>query len=113
MYKDVKHDKHTSIQTEGNDHCITSDPVTSAPAEKSSRYIDSKQSYSAVTSTNVIEDKRALIDVCALRQMLEKGELKSVQWIRKEKQLADPLTKGTASSDLLIGVLSGEVDFPL
>ena len=45
--------------------------------------------------------------------MLEKGELKSVQWIRKEKQLADPLTKGTASSDLLIGVLSGKVDFPL
>ena len=76
-------------------------------------YIDSKQTLAAVTSTNVIEDKRTLIDVCAIRQMLDRGEVNSVQWITKDKQLADCLTKSTASSDLLIRVLSGKLQVPL
>ncbi len=76
-------------------------------------FIDSKQTHDAVTSTNVIEDKRTLIDVCAIRQMLEKGEIAAVNWISKDKQLADPLTKCTASSELLIQVLSGDFQIPL
>ena len=35
--------------------------------------VDSKQTHAAVNSTNVIEDKRSLIDICILQQMLERG----------------------------------------
>ena len=76
-------------------------------------FIDSLQTLDAVTSTNVIEDKRTLIDVCAMRQMIERREVSSVQWIAKEKQLADCLTKSTASSELLVKVLSGKAQVPL
>ena len=76
-------------------------------------FIDSKQTFSALTSTNVIEDKRTLIDVCAMRQMLERREVSSVHWITKDKQLADCLTKSTASSELLVKVLSGKSQVPL
>ena len=73
--------------------------------------IDSQQTY-AVSSTNVIEDKRCYLDVCAVRQMIEREEVKEVRWLPKEKQLADGLTKAAASSELLMKVLSGEVNLP-
>jgi hypothetical protein len=74
--------------------------------------IDSKQTYDAVSSSNVIEDKRCLVDVCAAREMIERGEVKEVRRLPKELQLADGLTKSTASSNLLMKVLSGEESLP-
>ena len=43
--------------------------ITDSSCFPISCFIDSKQTHGAVTSTNVIEDKRSLIDVCAIRQM--------------------------------------------
>ena len=70
--------------------------------------VDSKQTHDAVNSTTVIEDKRSLVDICILRQMLERGEVKEVKWTSKYNQLADTLTKHTASAELLMNVLGGK-----
>ena len=63
---------------------------------------DSHQLYDAVHSIRPIQDKRLRVDMAILREMLEKQELKEINWISKEKQLADSLTKLGASSEKLL-----------
>ena len=65
---------------------------------------DNKSLCEAVKGTSVIEDKRLYIDICSLRQMLVNGEI-CVTLTSSKEQLADCLTKGTASSDNLLRVL--------
>ena len=62
---------------------------------------DNKSLVDAMQSTSVIEDKRLYIDICALR------EITKVKLTSSKKQIADCLTKGTASSDNLKGILCG------
>ena len=63
---------------------------------------DSHQLYDAVHSIRPIEDKRLRADMAILREMLEKQELKEINWISNKKQLADSLTKLGASSKKLL-----------
>ena len=49
------------------------------------------------SSTNVKEDQRLVLDVCALKEMLNNKEIDSINWVSKDKQLADPMTKAGAS----------------
>ena len=37
---------------------------------------DNKSLVTAVKSTKLIEDKRLFIDICALREMVQKGEIR-------------------------------------
>ena len=48
------------------------------------------------------------MDVCIIREMLDKKEVECVNWCPSEKQLADYLTKATDASTKLISVLNGE-----
>ena len=48
--------------------------------------------HDAAHTTNVLTEKRLLIDMASLRELIEKGELK-MEWIGNENQLADVLTK--------------------
>lgn len=68
---------------------------------------DNKSLVTAVKSTKVIEDKRLYIDICALRQMVQREEIAELHLTTSKEQLADCLTKGTASPDKLLQVLSG------
>ena len=70
---------------------------------------DNQSLCDAVHSTKTIEDKRLKIDIGILREMLHKQEISSIEWIDSDKQLADPLTKGGASSNKLIEALNGTV----
>ena len=45
--------------------------------------------------------------MCAIREMIEKGEIESVRLTLSGDQLADCLTKSTASSEKLVRVLEG------
>ena len=67
---------------------------------------DNKSLVTSVKSTKLIEDKRLYIDICALRQMLQKREISELQLITSKEQLADCLTKGTASPDNLLRAVS-------
>ena len=63
----------------------------------------------AVHSTKTKQDKQLKIDISILREMLHNREISSIEWIDSDKQLADPLTKGGASTNKLIEALNGTV----
>ena len=73
---------------------------------------DNESLHSSIHSTTTVADKRLLIDICCLRGMLTRKEVTEVQLTSSHHQLADCLTKSTASSDLLRRVIAGEVKLP-
>ena len=60
--------------------------------------------YEAVHSTNTVLERRLLIDLSILREMVERKEI-TISFIESEKQLANCLTKRGASCDTLINVV--------
>ena len=67
---------------------------------------DSMGLYKALYSTKCVQDKRLRVDMARLRQMIERREITQVEWVESSKQLADCLTKKTASSQSLLNVLN-------
>ena len=65
---------------------------------------DSQSITDHLQTTHVITDSRLRVDVARLREMVELNEI-DIQWIPKEKQLADPMTKAGASSVELLNIL--------
>ena len=43
-------------------------------------YTDSKLLLESVHSTKTLKEKRLKVDVCVIREMLEKKEIKSINW---------------------------------
>ena len=69
-------------------------------------YIDNKSLYDNLhSSTNVKEEKRLVLDIALLKEMMEKEEITSVTLVDTKDQLADCLTKQGASSEKLRGVI--------
>ena len=71
---------------------------------------DNKSLYDAVHSTKTVEDKRLKVDICALRDMMQRKEIHNVEWIESDNQIADSFTKAGASSSKLIAALSGHIN---
>ena len=65
--------------------------------------------FDEIHSTKTLENRRLKIDICSLRQKLSNGEIHAIQWISKEFQLADSLTKNEAPTSKLIAVLHGDL----
>ena len=62
------------------------------------------------SSTNVKEDKRLILDMCALKEMLEKKEIRSINWVENKRQISDSMTKVGASPTKLIQIIcSGNI----
>ena len=70
---------------------------------------DSKSLHDAVYSTKTLAEKQLRIELCAIRESLEKQEIHSVIWVCSEDQLADCLTKEGVSRQKLYCTLSGKV----
>ena len=68
-------------------------------------YTDSKSLIENLKSSNTVEDMSVRVEVARLREMVNLGEL-TYQWVRSQHNLADALTKRTASSEELLGVLA-------
>ena len=68
-------------------------------------YVDNKSLVETAHTSNVLADKRLLIDMAALREMIEKKEL-DLKWVRTDQQLADVLTKAGANKQKLVEALS-------
>ena len=66
---------------------------------------DNRGVHGALISTKAVKDMRLRVDMAYLKQMLEKQELEKVLWIHSAEQLADCLTKKTASSKALLNCL--------
>ena len=71
---------------------------------------DNKSLLDSVHSTKTLKEKRLLVDICIIRDMLQKKEISSVNWCTSKAQLRDCLTKPTASPSRLISVLHRECD---
>ena len=71
--------------------------------------VDSKSLYDAVYSSNNPAEKRLKVELCSIRESLEKGEIQSVKWVVSKDQLADCLTKEGASKEKLYDVLNGKI----
>ena len=71
-------------------------------------YTDNKSLLDSLYSTKNLKEKRLKVDVCIIREMLDKKEIESINWCSSEKQLADCLTKASASCTKLISVLHEE-----
>ena len=67
-------------------------------------HTDNKSLYDALSTSNMLTDKRLRVDMAALREMNDKGEI-IFRWISSSNQLADVLTKRGSSKQKLLDVL--------
>ena len=65
---------------------------------------DNMSSYQAINSATSVEEKRLRVDIAAIRECIKNKEV-SIEWVSKENQLADVLTKQGADSTKLAQVL--------
>ena len=68
-------------------------------------YTDSKNLVQATNSKSLVEDHRLRIEVAALKESVEIGEVSKVTAVPGKEMLADCLTKRGASAKLLLDVL--------
>ena len=67
---------------------------------------DNKSIVDAMVSTKKMNSPMLTIDTLILREHLENGRIASVEWVKGDEQLADPLTKLGVCSDKLKVALS-------
>ena len=70
-------------------------------------YTDNDSLYNNLKTSNVVTEKRLNMDLMIIRDMLEKHEIHSVEWVSHEDQLADSLTKKGASCTKLLRAIQG------
>ena len=74
-------------------------------------FTDNKSLYDSMHTSNLVTDKRLRVDIFALREMQENGEV-NFRWLNSSCQLADALTKKGASKQKLLDVLgTAHLDF--
>ena len=61
-------------------------------------YTDNKSLHQAVHSTTAVRDDLLILDIAVIKEFIQKQEVQGIHWIPGTKQLADCLTKRTASS---------------
>ena len=76
--------------------CITIPPIKC--------HTDSQSLFDHLATSHVVTDSRICVDIARIKEMVDIAEI-VVQWIPKEKQLADSLTKAGASTRRLLDVL--------
>jgi len=61
---------------------------------------DSYSLYECLVKLRTIKEKRLMINIMALRQSYERRELTEVQWINRQDNPADAMTKATLNKIL-------------
>ena len=74
-------------------------------------FCDNNNLVKAVHSSTNLEDKRLVIDISVLRDLVQQRELTAFLWVETKCQLADTLTKRGASDKLLVDVLNKKLHF--
>ena len=68
-------------------------------------YVDNQSVVDTLYSTKAVDDKRLRIDIGAIKHLMQRNEVTSVQWIPGKKMLANVLTKRGAASFYLLELL--------
>ena len=74
-------------------------------------YCDNRNLVDCIKSCTSIEDKRLLVDVSVLRDMVSHGEINDIKWVSTDKQLSNCMTKQGAPSYSLIHALNNKLKF--
>ena len=61
---------------------------------------------SVFSTKDICKSVRVRSDIGRMKQVIEKGEISVLAWIPNEKQLADSLTKASASKIALVSTLA-------
>ena len=86
---------------------LTAADNTGIPVET---LVDNRSVEDAIYSTKSVDDKCLRFDVGSIKEMLNKKEIMKVQWIPREKMIANTLTKCRASRfDLLRCIQEGQL----
>ena len=64
-------------------------------------YTDNKSLHDAVHTTKETLEKRLIVDILALREMVDRNEVQ-IGWTEEDKQITDVLTKWGAPQKLLL-----------
>ena len=67
-------------------------------------FTDSKSLFDVVGTSSLTTDKRLRVEISAIREMVDNNEL-TINWLKKELQVSDCLTKKGASTALLLETL--------
>ena len=68
---------------------------------------DSRTLMTAIKSSTGVSSKRLKIEIAAIRETIETGEIQEVQWIAGKKQIADILTKAGVSEEVVRAYVEG------
>ena len=63
-------------------------------------YIDLLSLYKCLVKLGTTKEKRLIIDIMALREAYEQGELKDIRWIDGRDNPADAMTKVAANTSM-------------
>ena len=75
-------------------------------------FTDNKSLYENVYSTKQVNEKRLRINIAEIRRLIDEKEVKSIEWIEGEVQIADILTKRGVNPDQIARVFeTGKLDF--
>ena len=73
---------------------------------KITAYVDNKGLVENVYSTSLVEDRRLILDLAVIKQMLNKNEVENVIWVQGSDMLANVMTKRTADGTGLLKVMA-------
>ena len=68
---------------------------------------DSRKLMTAIKSSTGVSSKRLKIDIAAIRETIESGEISEVQWVPGKHQVADVFTKSGVSEENIREYLEG------
>ena len=72
-------------------------------------YTDSKSLWDSLHSTRQCEEKLIRNSICGMKELLEQGVVKKVNWVSTKDQIADCMTKRNMKAEWLMKVVSENV----
>ncbi len=70
---------------------------------------DSRTLMTAIKSSTEVTSKRLKIDIAAIKEVVELGEVGEVQWVPEKRQIADIFTKGGVSEEMIRNYVEGRM----
>ena len=75
-------------------------------------YVDNNDLYKAIYSEKHVTERRLRIEINSLKQLIQSGEISTINWVQTEYQLANVLTKSGASGQNILECLrNGIINF--
>ena len=71
--------------------------------------VDNRSVVEAINSTKLVDDKRLRLDISAIKQYMQSGEVQNIRWCPGKLQIADVMTKKGVSNLNILQILQNGV----